>query len=175
MSTLTVIVNALLFQVAWFAAVVGAARGMPWLGVLVAAAVAAIHVARARVPGRELALLLVATLLGVAFETALAWSGLLQFDGGALLAGIAPVWMIALWANFATTLNVSLRLLRNRLLPAALLGAVGAPLAYYAGTKLGAVAMPDPRSALVAIAAGWALLTPLLFFGARRLDGYAPR
>lgn len=175
MSTLTVVINAFLFQVAWFAAVLGAAGGLPWLGVVAVAAVAGMHLARARMPGRELALLLAATAMGAVFETFLVRAGLLQFEGGAVLAGTAPVWMVALWSNFATTLNVSLRLLRTRLLAATLLGAIGAPLAYYAGSKLGAVRMPDVNSALVAIAIGWALLTPLLFLAARRLDGFALR
>jgi hypothetical protein len=175
MSALTVITNVLLFQVGWFAAVLGAARGLPWLGVFVVAAVAAVHLARARAPGPEFLLLVTAVAIGAAFETLLVRAGLLQFEGGALLAGTAPVWMVALWANFAITLNVSLRPLRNRLLAAALLGAVGAPLAYYAGTRLGAVRMSSVDLALATIAAGWALLTPLLVLAARRLDGYAPR
>ncbi len=175
MSTLTVVANVFLFQVAWFVAILGAARGLPWVGVIAVAVVVGAHIARARMPGRELALVLAATVIGAVFETILVRAGLLQFSGGVLLAGTAPVWMVALWSNFATTLNVSLRVLHHRLLSAALLGAVGAPLAYYAGSQLGAVRMPDVRSALVTIAIGWTLLTPLLLLGARRLDGYAPR
>jgi hypothetical protein len=83
--------------------------------------------------------------------------------------------MVALWANFATTLNVSMRLLRSRLLLAALFGAIGAPLAYYAGARLGAVDLVATLPALLAIGAGWLVLCPLLFAAARRLDGYAPR
>jgi hypothetical protein len=167
--------NALLFQVAWFSAVLGAAKGMPWLGVVAIAAVAALHLARARLPSRELALLALAFAAGAIFETLLVQTDMLQFEGGALLAGTAPVWMVALWASFATTLNVSMRALRDRLFFAALLGAIGAPLAYYGGQKLGAVHMSDPGPALAIIAGGWAILTPLLFVAARRFDGYAPR
>jgi hypothetical protein len=167
------LMNALLFQVAWFGAVLGAARGLPWLGVIAVAAVVAWHLARARQPAREIGLVALALATGAVFETLLVQAGLLRFDGGALLAGTAPVWMIALWANFATTLNVSLRALRTRLLAAALLGAIGAPLAYFAGQKLGAVQFPQPGPALAAIAAGWAVLTPVLFLAARRFDGFA--
>jgi hypothetical protein len=167
------LMNALLFQVAWFGAVLGAARGLPWLGVIAVAAVVAWHLARARQPAREIGLVALALATGAVFETLLVQAGLLRFDGGALLAGTAPVWMVALWANFATTLNVSLRALRTRLLAAALLGAIGAPLAYFAGQKLGAVQFPQPGPALAAIAAGWAVLTPVLFLAARRFDGFA--
>jgi hypothetical protein len=169
----TLVMNAVLFQFAWFGAVLGAARGLPWLGVIAVAAVVAWHLARARQPAREFGLVALALAMGAVFETLLVQAGLLQFEGGALLAGTAPVWMVALWASFATTLNVSLRALRPRLLAAALLGAIGAPLAYLAGQKLGAVQFPQPGSALAVIAAGWAVLTPLLFLAARRFDGFA--
>ena len=51
--------------------------------------------------------------------------------------------MVALWAAFATTLNVSLRALRQRYLLSAVLAAVGAPLAYYAGARAGRTAVGE--------------------------------
>lgn len=170
-----VVLNALLFQAGWFAAVLGAAQGLPWLGVSAAAAIAAWHLARAPRPLGELALLGIAVAAGAGFETLLVQAGWLRFDAGVIIAGTAPAWMVALWANFATTLNVSLRLLRERLPAAALLGAIAAPAAYFSGGKLGAVEIVAMGPALAAIAAGWAVLTPLLFAAARRLDGFAPR
>lgn len=175
MPFMTILANALLFQLGWFAAVLGAAGDLPWVGVLVAAAIAAVHLARAARPLPELALLALAVVAGAGFDTLIVQAGWLRFDSGMLVAGTAPVWMVALWANFATTLNVSMRLLRSRLLVAALFGAIGAPLAYYAGGKLGAVEFIATGPALGAVAAGWFVLCPLLFVAARRLDGYAPR
>jgi non-ribosomal peptide synthetase component F len=83
--------------------------------------------------------------------------------------------MVALWAMFATTLNVSLRALRARPWLAAALGAAGGPLAYYAGARLGALQLADFHAGLAAIAVGWAWLTPLLLASARRNDGFARR
>ena len=91
----------------------------------------------------------------------------------ALVEGAAPYWMVALWALFATTLNVSLRWLRARPWLGALLGALGGPAAYYAGARLGALELATAGAGLGAIAIGWAVLTPLLLGTARRLDGYA--
>ena len=175
MPFMTILANALLFQLGWFAAVLGAAGDLPWIGVVAAAAIAAVHLARAARPLPELALLALAVVAGAGFDTLIVQAGWLRFDSGMLVAGTAPVWMVALWANFATTLNVSMRLLRSRLVVAALFGAIGAPLAYYAGGKLGAVEFIATGPALGAIAAGWFVLCPLLFVAARRLDGYAPR
>jgi len=173
MSPAIFFLNILLFQAGWFAGVLGAARGFPWVGVAAAAAVAGWHLWQAQRPRQELKLLLLAVALGATFETALVQLGWLRFDGGALASGLAPVWMVALWSNFATTINVSMRALRGRLLFAAALGGVGAPIAYYSGGRLGAVDFPDPGMALAAIAAGWAVMTPMLFLAARRFDGYA--
>jgi hypothetical protein len=175
MPLLTIILNFLLFQAGWFTAVLGAAHGLPWAGVVAVAVVATVHLARAHRPLPEFALLGMAFAIGLLFETLLVQTGWLRFDGGMLAAGTAPVWMAALWISFATTLNVSLRALHTRLLPAALLGAIGAPLAYYGGAKLGAVEFIATAPALATIAAGWTVLTPLLCLAARRLDGYAPR
>jgi hypothetical protein len=171
---MNIVVNMLLFQAGWFACVLGAAAGRPWIGAITAVAIVAWHLARALRPLRELALVTSAVVAGAVFETLLVQSGWVRFDQGVLVAGTAPYWMVALWAIFATTLNVSLRALRPYPWLAALLGAIGGPAAYWAGAGLGAMEFVAAALALAAIAAGWALLAPALFSAARRLDGYAP-
>ena len=94
---------------------------------------------------------------------------------GSLLAGTAPHWIIALWALFATTLNLSLRWLHGRWWLSALFGAIAGPLAFYAGSRLGAVRFSEPAIALAWLALGWGLLTPLLMRLAQRFDGARTR
>ena len=168
----TVFVNVLLFQAAWMASVLGAAHGRPWLGPIAALAVVAWHLARARRVLPEALLLAAALALGAAFESLLVLGGWLRFETGIPAIG-APAWMIALWAAFATTLNVSMRMLHRRRIVAAALGAVAAPLAYYAGSRLGAVEFVSLGAALAVIGAGWVVLMPVLVSLAARLDGYA--
>ena len=84
---------------------------------------------------------------------------------------IAPPWILALWALFASTLNVSLRWLRGRIVVAVVLGAVAGPLSYWAGVRMGAVEFTQPVVALVALAVGWAVFTPLLMVLSARYDG----
>ena len=167
------VLNVLLFQIGWFACVLGAAHHVPWIGVAAAAAIVGWHLARAAEPGRELSLVAMATLAGTAFETVLVQTGSVRFDSGVLLEGTAPYWMVALWALFATTLNVSLRWLRGRPVLAAVFGGVGGPAAYYAGAQLGALELVAAGLALAVIGVGWAVLAPVLLATARRLDGYA--
>ena len=166
------LLNAALYQAGWIACVAGAAHGHAPAGALAALAIIAWHVARAQRPARELALAATAAACGGVFETLLVQSGWVRFEGAPLMAGAAPYWMVALWALFATTLNVSLRALRARPLLGAVLGGVGAPLAYYAGQRLGALELLSAGAALTAIAVGWAMLAPSLLVLARRLDGY---
>ena len=169
----TVLANVLLFQAAWLAGVLGAAHGRPWLGPVAALATVVWHLARARRALPEALLVAAALALGAVFESLLVLGGWLRFDTGVIAAVIAPAWMIALWAVFATTLNVSLRVLHRRRAVAAALGAVAAPLAYYAGSRLGAVEFVNVGVALAVIAAGWVVLMPVLVSLAARLDGYA--
>jgi hypothetical protein len=172
-SRMAFVLNVLLFQIGWFACVLGAANGFAWQGALVALAIVAWHVARAGDPRRELALVALGASLGALFETLLVQSGWIRFGAGVLVEGAATYWMVALWALFATTLNVSLRSLRGRTWVGALLGAIGGPMAYYAGARLGALEFVATGAGLAAIGAGWAALTPLLLRAALRLDGYA--
>jgi hypothetical protein len=167
---LTLALNVALFQAGWLACVLGAAHGMPWGGIAVAAAVVAWHAARARRPAQELKLVALAVLAGALCDSALAASGWIAFAPEAPAAGLAPWWILAMWALFATTLNVSLAWLRTRLPLAGLLGAVCGPLAYWAGARLGALELRQPAAALGALALAWAAILPGLLAAARRGD-----
>jgi hypothetical protein len=166
-------INVIAFQTGWFASILSAANGMPWIAALAALAVTVFHLALARQPREELRLVLVATLIGALWENALALAGWVGFSDGVVVDSTAPLWMVAQWAMFATTLNLSLSWLKGRLFLAALLGAVGAPLSYAAGERLGALQILDRDAALIALALGWAVMTPLLLVLARRWNGYA--
>lgn len=164
--------NVVLFQAAWFAIVLGAAAGRPWIAPIVAGAVLIWHAYNARQPRRELALVGVAVAVGAVFETLMATLQVLEPASGVLVPGIAAYWLVCLWAVFSTTLNVSLRWLRNRPVVAAVFGAIGGPLAYVGGSKLGALHLEATYPTIGALGVGWALATPLLLAAARRLDGY---
>lgn len=167
-------INVLLFQAGWFACVLSAAQGLPWIGSVVVGSAIVWHLTESARPKRELVLIAAAALVGALFETFLVQTGWLRFNSGNVLAGAAPYWMIALWALFATTLNVSLRWLRSRPGIAVLFGAIGGPASYYAGARLGAIEFVHAGAAFTAIAFGWALATPVLISFAQRLDGYTP-
>lgn len=171
---LPVVTNLLAYQCAWFACVLGAAAQRPLVGVVVVLATLAWHLRRAHAPARELRLIAIAVAAGTVFESLLVATGWVRMPESGLL-GVTPWWMVALWASFATTLNVSLRPLREHVLLGAVAGAVAGPLAYYAGSRLGALEWVELLPGLALVGLGWALFTPLLLHAARRHDGFATR
>lgn len=164
------IVNHVMFQLGWFACILGAARGAGWLGPVVAVLVIALHLALSRRTDLELRLLGVCFVLGLILESLVLNLGLIRFEEPSPLPFLAPLWIAAMWPVFGTTLNRSLSFLQGRAWLSILLGAVGGPLAYYAGARLGAVTLTPPLGALLTYAVGWAVLVPLLVHFAKQLD-----
>ena len=171
------LLNVVLFQAGWFACVVGAAHEREAPAVLLSAVIVAWHIARAKNWRGELALVALVTLAGGLWDSFMGLAGGLALrtawpaDWPALLA---PAWILALWALFATTLNVSLGWLHGRFLAAAALGALFGPLTYLAGARLGAASIARPLPTLTLIALGWAVLLPALLRLAQALRPAAP-
>lgn len=169
----THLLNFVLFQIGWFACVLSGAAKQPLIGAAIAALIIGWHVWHAQQPAKEISLLLIAMLVGAVWDSLLVWQAWLNYPAGILFPNTAPYWIIMLWALFATTLNLSLRWLKQHMVLAILLGAVAGPLAYYGGARLGAVDFVQPANAIIALAIGWALFTPLLVLLSNRFDGYA--
>lgn len=167
-----ILLNFVAFQVAWFACVLGGANDLALAGTLTVAAAVGLHLRLAPRPRPELALIAIAALVGTVWDSLLVGLDLMRYPAGTFAPGLAPHWIIAMWALFATTLNVSMSWMKGRPVLAVAMGAVGGPLAYLAGQRLGAVEMPDPVLALAAQAAGWAVMMPALTLLAARLDGF---
>jgi hypothetical protein len=171
---MAVAINFVLFQLAWFACVLGAAYQMPWIGPLAVAAIVGYHLLRVPEPRAEIALLVIVALIGAVFDSVLVSTGWLAYPSGQWAAYLAPYWIVAMWVAFATTFNVSLNWLKGRPLLGFAFGAVGGPLAFVAGEKLGGVTLVEPVAALAALAIGWGLITPVLMALAARFDGWRP-
>jgi len=171
---LRILLNVAMFQAGWFACVLSAAGGKPWLGPLVVLAALALHLALASRPWRELRLVLSAAALGILIDSLLLATGWLEYPNGFWLPGFAPYWIVGMWALLATTVNVSLSWLHSRPVLAALLGAAGGPLSYLAGEKLGGTTLSEPLHALLALAIAWAAAMPILIRLAARYDGITP-
>lgn len=165
------LVNFAAFQIGWFACVLGGANDLALAGTLTVAAIVALHLYLSSDPATELRLLTLIAVIGTAWDSLVVSSGVMSYPSGSFLAGFAPHWIIAMWVLFGTTLNVSMGWLKGRPIIAAIMGAVGGPLAYLTGYKLGGVAIPDLTLGLVVQGAGWAILMPLLTLLADAFNG----
>lgn len=169
------LINLALYQVGWFACVLGAARGHAWAGAGLALALVAVHLYLVRDRKREAKLLLAAAGLGLALDSLQLNLGVFRYPSGTPLAGLAPPWIVVLWLQFATMLHFGLRWLSRRYLLAAVLGLIGGPLSFWAGARMGAIEFASPLAYLV-LGCFWALAMPaLIWLGDRfepRAEGY---
>ncbi|MES2821059.1 MAG: DUF2878 domain-containing protein [Pseudomonadota bacterium] len=152
-----VIVNALLFQLGWFACVLSPRYPVLLLVPLLAIAV---HLAWVSSWALEGKLLVSVFLAGSALDTVLMHLGVFDFGEERLLL---PLWLALLWLLLASTLNHCLAWTAKPWWRASLLGAISAPLSYYGGAQLAGVGLPYGTWPTLALLAGiWALALPLM-------------
>lgn len=153
--------NLVLFKLGWVACILFAAKGYPVLSIASVAVVAGIHLARVAVPAKEALFLVCAGALGLVWESIVVNTGLLQYVGVDGNAWIAPAWIIAMWVLFGTTINHGLSWLKRHWVLPFTFGLLGGPMAFFAGSRMGAVEFTDTFMALAVLGAGWAVLLPL--------------
>jgi hypothetical protein len=165
--------NYLGMQVGWFACVLGAARGLPWVGPVVAGIYLVVHLLSSSNRARELRFILTVGAIGMGVDSVKKASGLLTYASPLPPSEwLAPLWITAMWLLFATTLNSSLKWLQGRYWLAALMGAIFGPLSYMAGERMGAIAFNyDVRFTVVVLALVWAGVVPALAWLAARMTG----
>jgi len=159
--------NLIGYQAGWLVTLYGATHGLSWLGPAAVIVLSAGHLLLSDYPARSLMLLGVALATGVVVETAMFQLGLVVYPTSP--EGV-PVWMLALWPLFATTLSVGLRWFQSRRFIAATAGAIFGPLAYWAGAAAGAIRLPETELSLRYIGLVWMLAFPLLLELARWLE-----
>lgn len=165
------LINFVAFQAGWFSCVLGAAAGLPLFGLLAVAIVVFVHLKLAARPQPEMKLIVIAVLLGLVFDSLIVSNGWIRYPSGMFAAGVAPYWILGMWALFATTLNASMKWMKGKAVLAAVMGVVFGPLSYVAGARLGGLEFVDYRSAMIALAVIWAIAMPVLVVMAGRFDG----
>ncbi|MEJ1164779.1 DUF2878 domain-containing protein [Variovorax sp. CCNWLW186] len=163
--------NLAVFQLAWFAAVLGAAHQLPLAGTACVAAAVGWHLLVSARPAREARLVAVACAVGFVIETAVVLQGHVVYPSGQPVPYLAPYWLVALWGLLAIALNVTMRWLRARPWLACVLGAVLGPLSFASGVRLGGAEFVHPEPALLTLAVVWAVLMPVLVRLSIRFDG----
>ena len=172
------LVNYALYQIGWFACVWGAASHRPWTGCLIALALVGVHLTLSIERFIEVRLIALATAVGAIVETFQIAAGTYRFTSGTVIDALPPVWLLTMWAQFATTFRHSLRTVISRPPQAALFGAIGGPIAFLAGERLGAVTLLEPlMHGLLRLSISWALALVVFSAVVRRVapERDAPR
>ncbi|MBZ2188557.1 DUF2878 domain-containing protein [Alcanivorax sp. JB21] len=160
--------NFVFFQVLWFAAILGAARGVIWPVLLVLAMLVGWALAHERNVRQEVRMLMAGLVVGAIAELVWLNAGVISYRT-AWSAHFAPIWILALWAGFAVSFNYSLGWLKGRPFVAAAFGGFGSAGSVVGGVRLGAAEAPEGLL-LLAICYGvlWSLIVPMLAWWAQR-------
>lgn len=161
----TSLLNYLFYQAGWFACVLGAAAGRPWLGFLLAASLVGAHLWLSVDRVHELRRVALAVTVGGLVEAIQIAAGTYQFTSGTVIAALPPPWLVIMWAQMATTFDFSLRPIVSRPVAAMAFGALGGPLAFLAGERLGAITLQRPLvPGLLLLAISWAVAMTVFAF-----------
>ena len=161
----TQLINYALYQIGWFACVLGGASHRPWTGLLIAMILVGVHLTMSLERSLEVRLVVLAATVGTVVEMVQIAAGTYRFTSGTLTDALPPPWLLAMWGQFATTFRYSARPVITRPIRAVLLGATGGPLAFLAGERLGAVTLLPPLTyGLLRLSVSWAIA--LLVFSA---------
>ena len=163
--------NFLLYQIGWFACILGAAYARPWQGIALALSLVAVHLWLATNRLGQIKILAAAAGIGLLVDSVLLLAGVFTFPNGMFVAWLPPLWMSVLWIQFATTLQYCLKSLSGHYWRRSMLGLLGAPLAFLGGERSGAVAFLPPRFAhLVMLGAVWCVAIPALIYASDQLQ-----
>lgn len=169
------VLDFVLFQVQWCIAVLMGAAGHGGWVLVSACLVLAIHLGLCcdrGVRGREMLVIAIAGSIGSLADVVATQMGRMTFPGGAQAWFGLPIWMWALWFGFPIMLGTTLRWLSSRTWLAVALGAVGGPVSYFAGVRLGALQVAPPvQLGYLWIAVTWAVFTPAALALRSRLIG----
>lgn len=154
---MALVINVLLYQAVWFLCVFYGDKGaLLSLGLILG------HLLWT--PCRKADLLMMAILLGcgLLIDGVMHLTGYISFT---VTAQPIPLWLAVIWLALALLVHHSLSWLKTRLVLSAFFGAIGGPLAYWAGVKAGAAAFGVPPShSLILLSVVWAFLWPVVMF-----------
>lgn len=166
------LINSGLFYLGWVLTLKFVLNGMYWQGPLLNLVIVLIHLIR--VPHRIFETILVITIpiIGMLFDSTLAYFGLLRYEGPYdCCSWLAPPWVNSLWALFATSINHSLAWAGKNLGIAVLTGAIGGTVSYLAAIKVGAVHfLVSDTVGIACLAVAWAIIFPLCYVYSRWLQ-----
>ncbi len=157
------ILNYVLFYLGWVACIYGAAIHEPWMGYLTTLVAVPLFFYLS-VHKKAVINTLIFTLMGgFILDTSFSYFKLIHYESQYYFG--APLWILCLYAIFATSIDSSLKWLQNRIWLAIPLGFISGPLSYRAAAEIGAITfLASPLLTLLLIGALWTVFLPAVFF-----------
>lgn len=141
------------YQAVWFLCVLSENSGA-WLALLLLG----VHLLLSPIRMIDLKMMGIMLILGLSIDGTLYALGFISFN---VAARPIPFWLLVIWLTLAILPHHSLAWLKTRYFLSAFFGALGGPLAYWAGVRLGAAYFNWPFiPSLFTLAIIWALLVP---------------
>lgn len=151
------LVNIGIYQVVWFLCVLGGNSGAMWALPLIA-----IHLFLSTCRKSDLQVMGAFLCAGFVVDGGLQLAGFFSFT---VTGTPIPFWLTVIWLALSTLPNHSLSWMKRRPLLCAIFGALGGPLAYWAGERLGAAAFGLPLSwSIPILALVWGVFWPFAMF-----------
>ncbi|WP_136797900.1 MULTISPECIES: DUF2878 domain-containing protein [Desulfosediminicola] len=158
-----IVTNFAVYQLNWLICIFGQ-NSFLWLALLLIAC----HMLVSPSPGKDMVLMAIITICGITLDGLLKAIGFFSFSSD---FWPIPLWLITVWMTLGLLPNHSLNWLKGRWLLSALLGAIGGPVAYWAGVRLGVASFNwSTPSSLLLLALLWALFWPLMMFCASKVS-----
>lgn len=163
-ATMYRLINAVGFQVAWWACIAGVAYGFEIPALIFGACLACAHLLYNEHRRQDMQLAAWALGLGIAIDSLFQYFSVMHFQGLSVW-GLSPFWLWMLWVLFALTINTSLAFFKSKpLVLSALAGFVFGPLSYYAGAQFGAASWEGLKFPWLPLALAWMIAMPILVF-----------
>ncbi len=156
-----ILLNVALYQAVWFLCVFKENQVA-----FVAFFLVLLHLVFSSCRYNDLKMMAILLAVGTLIDGTLHLAGFMTYNTSALPI---PLWLAVVWLALATLPHHSLKWLKDRLWLSLFFGALGGPLAYWAGVKVGAAAFGMallPSLALLAVI--WGVLWPITMYIAQK-------
>jgi hypothetical protein len=155
--------NMIGFQTSWWACVLGAKNGHPYLGPVFMFIFLLFHFSILKNKNKELIFIILVGLIGTIADTILFQTNLIEYQG-VYIDKVAPLWITAMWMGFAATINHSLVWLNNKWIISFVIGAIFGPLSYFTGIKFEALYFEISLLTMSVLALLWGVVVPSLYY-----------
>ena len=163
---LKMIINIVGFYIGWWGCILGSSDGLPYIGPLLMLLFIIVHVAFFVKDYKELQFIILIVIIGTIVDSGLVLSEYFVYAGAySDDLAIAPLWITAMWAGFAATVNHSMVFFQKKWILMVVAGGIFGPAAYFTGKGFGAIyfELNTLFSALI-IGVVWAISMPMVFY-----------